>query len=121
GEASRAALRAPLIFRKRLYGVIELSDRLDGRPFDARDRETLAMYAPFVAIALSHASTVQALKRRSLKDPETETYNLLYFVDYAGKEIYKARRYGRKFSLLLLKLDNLAIMRQTLKPERVRE
>lgn len=121
GDPAHAALRVPLRHRERLVGLLELSDRLDGRPFDARDHELVTTYAPFCAIALANASALQSIKRKSLKDPETDTYNLLYFVDYAGKEIYKARRYGRKFSLLLLKLDNLAVVRQTLSPEKVKE
>ena len=122
GEVTaRTALRIPLLHRGKTAGLLELSDRLDGRPFDARDRELASIYAPFCGIALSNANALASVKRKSLKDPETDTYNLLYFVDYAGKEIYKARRYGRKFSLLLLKLDNLAAMRQTVAPERVKE
>ena len=121
GEIARASLRVPLAHRGKLLGILELGDRLDGRPFDARDRETLGVYAPFCAIALTNAAALQLVKRRSLKDPETDTYNLLYFVDYAGKEIYKARRYGRKFSLLLIKIDNLPVIRQTIAPEKVKE
>ena len=121
GESPRTGLRIPLIHRGKLLGLLELSDRFDGRTFDARDRETIALYAPFCAIALSNAAALQTIKRRSLKDPETDTYNLLYFVDYAGKEIYKARRYGRKFSLLLIKIDNLQVIRQTLTPEKAKE
>lgn len=121
GEPARGSMRVPLVHRGKLLGLLELSDRLDGRPFDARDRETVSLYAPFCAIALANANALQTIKRRSLKDPETDTYNLLYFVDYAGKEIYKARRYGRKFSLLLLKIDNLPVIRQTISAEKVKE
>ena len=121
GDGARGALRVPLVHRGKVCGLLELSDRMEARDFEPADSELLAMYAPFCAIGLVNATTVQTVKRRALKDPETETYNLLYFVDYAGKEIYKARRYGRKFSLLVIKLDNLPVIKQQLPPERVRE
>ncbi|MGC3996377.1 MAG: diguanylate cyclase [Anaeromyxobacter sp.] len=37
---------------------------------------------------------------------------MAYFVDYAGKEFYKARRYGRSFSLLVLSIDNVEQIRK---------
>lgn len=118
---ARAAIRVPLVFRGKVVGLLELSDRMDTRGFEPADAELLSLYAPFCAIALQNALNLQSVKRRALKDPETETYNLLYFVDYAGKEIYKARRYGRKFSLLVIKLDNLGVIKQQLPPEKVKE
>ena len=39
--------------------------------------------------------------------------NLAYFVDYAGKEFYKARRYGRHFALMVISFDNLADVRRS--------
>jgi two-component system, cell cycle response regulator len=42
-----------------------------------------------------------------LRDRETAAYNLAYFTDYASKEISKARRYARTFSLLIFSIDNL--------------
>ena len=54
---------------------------------------------------------LQALQRLGLRDRDTAAYNLSYFTDYASKEIYKARRYGRTFSLLTFSIDNLPLVR----------
>ena len=51
-------------------------------------------------------------KRAGLRDRDSGAYNLAYFADYAGKEFYKARRYGRQFSLLLVSVDNLEQLRR---------
>jgi diguanylate cyclase (GGDEF)-like protein len=61
---------------------------------------------------VKNARRFQALERIGLRDRETGAYNLAYFVDYAGKEFYKARRYGRSFSLLVLSLDNAELLRK---------
>ena len=48
-----------------------------------------------------------------MRDRDSGAYNLAYFVDYAGKEFYKARRYGRAFSLVVLSVDNVEQMFST--------
>jgi len=86
-------------------GVALLSDRARGR-FGPEDHMAAVTVADFAAIAVKNARRFQALERIGLRDRDTGAYNLAYFVDYAGKEFYKARRYGRSFSLLVLSLDN---------------
>src|SRR5207237_9743069 len=49
-------LRIPLVHKGNLLGLLELSDRFDGRPFDVGDRSTASLYAGFCGIALSNAS-----------------------------------------------------------------
>jgi diguanylate cyclase (GGDEF)-like protein len=66
------------------------------------------------AVALRTARRFFALQRLGLRDRETAAYNLSYFTDYAAKEIYKARRYGRYFSLLTFSVDNLPQLRMRL-------
>src|SRR5690606_25175048 len=51
---------------------------------------------------------------QGLRDRDTAAYNLSYFSDYASKEIYKARRYARTFSLVTFSLDQLQEVRQRL-------
>jgi two-component system cell cycle response regulator len=65
------------------------------------------------AVALRNARRFTALERVGLRDRETGAYNLAYFVDYAGKEFYKARRYGRAFSLVVLAVDNAEALRRS--------
>src|SRR5512142_857849 len=87
------------------------ADRPRGR-FGPDDHAAAVTVADFSAIALRNARRFQALERIGLRDRETGAYNLAYFVDYAGKEFYKARRYGRSFSLLVLSLDNAEQVRK---------
>ena len=61
---------------------------------------------------MKNARRFQALERVGLRDRDTGAYNLAYFVDYAGKEFYKARRYARAFSLVVLSIDNAEQMRK---------
>jgi len=92
-------------------GMALLSDRARGR-FGPDDHAAAVTVADFSGIAVKNARRFQALERIGLRDRETGAYNLAYFVDYAGKEFYKARRYGRAFSLLVLSLDNAEQVRK---------
>jgi DNA-binding response OmpR family regulator/GGDEF domain-containing protein len=64
---------------------------------------------PLINIVTVQAATALALigereqsNRGAMKDPSSSAYTFAYFVDVAGREIDKARRYGRRFALATL-------------------
>jgi FixJ family two-component response regulator len=105
------AFLVPLVADDEPVGLALLSDRARGR-FGRDEHAAALMVADFAAIAVKNARRFQALERVGLRDRETGAYNLSYFVDYAGKEFYKARRYGRAFSLVILSIDNAEQLRK---------
>ncbi len=108
---SGGSFAVPLLADEEPLGMALLADRARGR-FGPDDHAAAVTVADFSAIAVKNARRFQALERIGLRDRETGAYNLAYFVDYAGKEFYKARRYGRSFSLLVLSLDNAEQVRK---------
>jgi diguanylate cyclase (GGDEF)-like protein len=108
---SGGSFAVPLLADEEPLGMALLADRARGR-FGPDDHAAAVTVADFAAIAVKNARRFQALERIGLRDRETGAYNLAYFVDYAGKEFYKARRYGRSFSLLVLSLDNAEQVRK---------
>jgi len=113
------AFYVPLVANEELLGLALLADRARGR-FGAGERAAALAVAGFTAIAVRNARRFQALERVGLRDRETGAYNLAYFVDYAGKEFYKARRYARAFSLVVLSIDNVEQLRRAGGRERYR-
>ncbi|WP_242392296.1 GGDEF domain-containing response regulator [Anaeromyxobacter oryzisoli] len=105
------AFLVPLVADDEPVGLALVSDRARGRFGDDEHAAALTV-ADFTAIAVKNARRFQALERVGLRDRETGAYNLAYFVDYAGKEFYKARRYGRAFSLVVLSVDNAEQLRK---------
>jgi diguanylate cyclase (GGDEF)-like protein len=105
------AFYVPLVADDELLGLVLLSDRARGR-FGRDEHASAVTVADFAAIAARNARRFQALERVGLRDRDTGAYTLAYFVDYAGKEFYKARRYGRTFSLVVLSVENVAQMRK---------
>jgi len=119
GEAGARVLRVPLLVSGELVGFAQLSDPLAG-DFRAEQVRTVELLADFAAVALRNAKRFLALQRLGLRDRDTAAYNLSYFTDYASKEIYKARRYARTFSLLTFSIDNLAQVRLRIGAEEAR-
>jgi diguanylate cyclase (GGDEF)-like protein len=105
------AFHVPLAADEEVLGLGLLSHRARG-PFGREETTAAQTVADLAAIAVKNARRFQAVERVGLRDRETGAYNLAYFVDYAGKEFYKARRYGRAFSLVLLSVDNSEQMRK---------
>ena len=119
GEGRARALMVPLSYGGELFGLAQLADPLAGE-FRVEDLRSAKALADASAVALRTARRFLALQRLGLRDRETAAYNLSYFTDYAAKEIYKARRYGRVFSLLTFSIDNLPQLRLRLGPAEAR-
>ena len=111
GEGAGEAFYVPLVASEELLGLALLTD-LRGGTFSAEAQAAALAVAGFAAIAVRNARRFQAQERVGLRDRETGAYNLAYFVDYAGKEFYKARRYGRGFSLVVIAIDNVEQLRR---------
>lgn len=111
GAAPGEAFYVPLTADGEPLGLALLSDRARGR-FGSDEQAAALAVADFTGIAVKNARRFQALERIGLRDRETGAYNLAYFVDYAGKEFYKARRYGRAFSLAVVAIDNAEQLRK---------
>jgi GGDEF domain-containing protein len=103
-------LWVPLSARGEGLGVAQLTQPLEGG-FAGAAVEAAAAFAGHGAVALLSARRFRALQRLALRDPDSSAYNLAYFTDYATKEIDKARRYGRGFSLLIFSLEGLPHLR----------
>ncbi|MBI5549745.1 MAG: diguanylate cyclase, partial [Deltaproteobacteria bacterium] len=111
GKPLGKAFYLPLRAAGELVGLLLCSDKLTGE-FHEADLAVARAVGDFAATALRNARRYAALERLGLKDRDTAAYNLPYFIDYAAKEAYKARRYGRVFSLLTLTLDGFAAFRE---------
>jgi diguanylate cyclase (GGDEF)-like protein len=105
------AFVVPLVVDDEPVGLALLADRARGR-FGPQEHQAAVTIADFAAIAVKNARRFQAVERVGLRDRDTGAYNLAYFVDYAGKEFYKARRYARGFSLVVLSIDSAEAMRR---------
>jgi len=111
-------LWVPLGVRGEGLALAQLSDAPQGFPPEVL--EATATLAAMGGAALLSARRFRALQRLALRDPDSSAYNLAYFTDVATKELDKARRYGRGFSLLSFALDGLPHLRARAGAEQAR-
>ena len=103
-EASEA-LYLPLRFGSEVVGLVRLADKLGSKAFTTTDRASSEKLCELGAIGIRNALRFQDLERRSLCDPETHVYTQAYFDDAVRNEIRKANRFGHRFSILRVRLD----------------
>jgi ActR/RegA family two-component response regulator/GGDEF domain-containing protein len=69
------------------------------------ERSSCELMAGQAATTLALIGERERSTRGAIKDLTTSAYTFAYFVDIAGREIDKARRYGRRFALATIALD----------------
>jgi ActR/RegA family two-component response regulator/GGDEF domain-containing protein len=72
------------------------------------ERTSAELMAGQAATTLALLGERERSTRGAIKDQTTSAYTFAYFVDIAGREIDKARRYGRRFALATIALDENA-------------
>lgn len=95
----------PLVYYKELYGVIKLVEKISGE-FLENDIRVASLIAEFAAISIRNCRYFEFASYSLLREKDSHLYSMAYFIDYAGKEIYRARRYKRPFSVVEIVIDN---------------
>ena len=76
--------------------------------WEGSERTSADLMAGQAATTLALLGERERSTRGAIKDQTTSAYTFAYFVDIAGREIDKARRYGRRFALATIALDENA-------------
>lgn len=106
GFVTTSIIAVPLQARRRVYGVIELINKLDESPFTDRELLVLTTIADFAAIAIERAYYLRGMQRLALTDPLTGLRNRRAFEQILEREIEKTRRNRSLFALLVLDVDD---------------
>lgn len=83
--------------RKFLYETVDELIRIPIEKLELRARIDILLRARFYTYLLS---------QQTILDPLTESYNKKYFYHMAQKELEQFRRYGRKFSIVFIDIDD---------------
>lgn len=105
----RSVMCAPLRFRDHVKGVVYVDSHAQGDASTQEDFEVFRSLADQAAIAIENAE----LYTRAVTDPLTTLYNRSYFQRRLDEELDRARRYGRKLSLLMVDVDHFKTINDT--------
>lgn len=105
GFQTRSIIGVPLKSGGRVFGVIELINKLNGQPFSAYELKVLKTVADFAAIAIEKLYYLRALRRMATTDPLTGLYNRRSLERFLARETERSRRYGEPLSALWVDID----------------
>jgi diguanylate cyclase (GGDEF)-like protein len=105
GFRTESIIAVPLRSGDRVFGVIELLNRLSGGLFSAYDMRVLSTIADFAAIALEKAYYLAEARRVSERDPLTGALNRRGLDRAIEREASRRSRYGGDLSVVLSDID----------------
>ncbi len=101
----RSVLAFPLRRDRQFMGALVFGKE-KSHPFTKSQIKMLWVVAMHAENRLIQGEAVKTLSFYSFLDPLTHLYNRRYFDDQLDKEIFRSRRNGKPFSLLMLDLDS---------------
>jgi diguanylate cyclase (GGDEF)-like protein len=104
----KALVCVPLVHQKETLGVLFVDDGT-ARMLAAEDLEALEIIASFAAIAISHARMHREVSHRAVTDGLTGLFNRRYFEELLDRELQRAERHGREFSLALVDVNDFKL------------
>lgn len=111
GMTPRSLIYYPLILAGRVIGVMTVQS-YHPNAYTRNNVETMRALGAYVAVALNNSRTSEELRRKakelehlSKTDPLTALYNRRYIIEKMEEERSRFRRYGKKFSLIIVDID----------------
>jgi diguanylate cyclase (GGDEF)-like protein len=105
---TKSFISYPITLGLRKVGVINLTDRLDGIPYENDDLMMLEMMAPHLALIIDRtewAKKAETFQQMSLTDPLTGLPNRRYLQDRLFEEVERSKRYNTPLSFMIIDVD----------------
>ncbi len=104
-EGIKSLVCVPLIYSNELVGILYVDD-FTSRKFDPEDLQTLEILASFASIAIHNALAHSTIRQQAITDCLTGLFNRHCFEDLLSRELQRAERHGREFSLALVDVND---------------
>ncbi|HET6449927.1 MAG TPA: sensor domain-containing diguanylate cyclase [Spirochaetia bacterium] len=105
GFTTESIIGVPLKTRDRVFGVIELINKVKGGNFTPLELKVLATIGDFAAIAIEKAYYHRALRRIALIDPLTGVHNRRSMIRFLDREVDRSARLKSELSVLMVDID----------------
>jgi DNA-binding response OmpR family regulator/GGDEF domain-containing protein len=112
---SRNVFIVPLVAQGEKAGILKVFEKQDGTDFRTRDLKLATVLSGFAGIALKNAFRFREIENRSRTLPKKAAIlSLEHFRQALDREITRAQRYRRNFSLIRLVLANHSRLQKTI-------
>jgi diguanylate cyclase (GGDEF)-like protein len=113
GFRTQSIIGVPLKSKGKVFGVIELVNKINDQAFTPFDLKVLTTIADFAAIAIEKAYYNRALKRLASVDPLTGVFNRGEFQRIIAKELERSKRQHTPLACLLVDVDDFKNINDT--------
>lgn len=113
-ENLRGATLVPLVHAGKIKAALCMVSNNRARPLAEKDMKMVADLADRVAVVVSHAELFAQVEQQAVTDPMTGLFNRRYFQEQLAKEIDRFQRFGHAFSFIIVDLDYLKKINDTL-------
>ena len=106
---SRSFISYPITLGPRKVGVINLTERADGIPYENEDLSLLELMSPHLALIIDRTEwhrKAEAFQKMSLTDPLTGLPNRRYLEERLFEEVERSKRYDTPLSFMILDVDH---------------
>ncbi|MGC8916740.1 MAG: diguanylate cyclase [Thermoanaerobaculum sp.] len=110
---TRTLLAVPIRLGHTVCGVLELVNRLDGEPFNERDKDLLGIFAAYTAVSLQNLLDARRAGEAARSDDLTGLANDRHFHRRLAEDLERADAAGSRVALLFLDLDNFKNVNDT--------
>jgi diguanylate cyclase (GGDEF)-like protein len=103
---TNSLLAVPIRIENSVCGVLEMVNRLDGRPFDERDRALLEIFAAYTSVSIQNLLDARRAGAAARSDDLTGLANDRFFHRRLAADLEHADAAGGCVGLLFMDLDN---------------
>ncbi len=107
---SESFVSVPVLVDDEARGVLSVTDRADGRPFEQADLQTLEILAGHIGACLVQQDQDEALQRLAETDPLTRLFNRRHFDKRLEAETNRALRADHLVALLMIDVDDFKMI-----------
>jgi diguanylate cyclase (GGDEF)-like protein len=110
GHKTHSAVCVPIYIGKHVCGVLELINKLGGKPFSDRDKTLLEIFAGYTSFTLQNALDAKRAHELAKRDDLTGLFNDRWFNVRLGETLAEARVSGREAVLIFMDLDQFKVI-----------
>jgi len=109
-HTTHSVVCVPIYLGKHVCGVLELINKVDGRPFTEREKTLLEIFAGYTSFMLQNALDAKRAHELAKRDDLTGLYNDRWFHVRLSEALADARDTGAEAVLIFMDLDRFKVI-----------
>jgi diguanylate cyclase (GGDEF)-like protein len=105
--STKSCIIASLLCQDQVVGVLNLSDKINGKAFDHADVAVMELFRQLIGSSIGNVKLFEKTQKLAQTDGLTNMYNHRSFYEFLETEIRRSQRYGGQISIIMADIDNL--------------